>query len=253
MARDAIDLWAALGPRAPIGPRQLDAWRVVESQHLISTRKLVDTLAEQEALEELIDTAKPPPPSSPEFQGLHYLLFTPFRYPPLRYGSRFGRAMERGIWYGSLDRQTALAERAYYKLLFLDGNPRLGTLSVPETVFSAATAAARFLDLTGPPFNAHEATISSPSAYQVSQALGSAMREAGVQGFAFVSARARVRGHNIGLFEPAFGHKDPLASESWICTATVDAVEFRWVLGRASLVYPRRDFLVKGELPRPAV
>ena len=253
MAKAPPDLWAALAAEARIGARQLDAWRVVESQYLISTRKLVDTLEEQEALEELIDSAKPRVPSGPGFRGLHYLLFTPFRYPPLPYGSRFGRTHERGIWYGSLDRQTSLAERAYYKLVFLEGNRRLGTLTVPETLFSAAVAATRFLDLTGPPFSGHEATISSPTSYAAAQALGTAMRGAGVEGFTYVSARARARGHNVGLFEPAFGHKEPLGSESWICTATVEAVEFRWVLGKAPLVFPRRDFLVNGRLPHPAV
>ena len=100
--------------------RRLDVspWRVVEAQHQVSTRKLVDSNDEQSLLEEMIDRVKPP-----DLTGgrLHYLLFTPFRYPPLPHGSRFGGRHESGIWYGSLDHRSAFAEVAYYRLLFLEG------------------------------------------------------------------------------------------------------------------------------------
>ena len=66
-------------------------WRVVESQHRVSTMKLVDTLEEQELLEVLIEETKPQVP--PECRRLHYLLFTPFLYgAPYPAGSRFRRA-----------------------------------------------------------------------------------------------------------------------------------------------------------------
>ena len=66
-------------------------WRAVEAQHRVSTMKLVDTLAEQSALESLIDATKPPVP--PDCRHLHYLLATPFRYgAPYPTGSRFRRA-----------------------------------------------------------------------------------------------------------------------------------------------------------------
>ena len=97
------------------------AWRAVESQHVTSTRKLVDSDDEQQLLESLIDAAKPPWPSGRRFVGLHYLLATPFRHPPLRYGSRFGTRRERGIFYCAETQATVFAEKAYYVLLFLDG------------------------------------------------------------------------------------------------------------------------------------
>ncbi|MCV6615090.1 MAG: RES family NAD+ phosphorylase [Cellvibrionaceae bacterium] len=37
---------------------------------------------------------------------------TPFRYPPLAYGSRFGSTLERGIFYASQELATAFAESA---------------------------------------------------------------------------------------------------------------------------------------------
>ena len=56
---------------------ELDAWRVVESQHIVSTRKLVDSDEEQTVLEDLIEKVKPPAPVGDSFTGLHYLLMTP--------------------------------------------------------------------------------------------------------------------------------------------------------------------------------
>ena len=39
---------------------RVDAWRVVEAQHEVSTRKLVSSVAEQELLEEMVERVKPP-------------------------------------------------------------------------------------------------------------------------------------------------------------------------------------------------
>ncbi len=50
-------IWTQCAGDSRLCSLQLDAWRVVESQHHVSTRKLVDTLDEQALLEELIDTA----------------------------------------------------------------------------------------------------------------------------------------------------------------------------------------------------
>ena len=84
-------IWTRCAGRSSLRPLSGRAWRVVESQHLFSTRKLVDSDAEQALLEELIEEVKPPTGVP---AGLHYLLFTPFRYPPLRHGSRFGTRAE---------------------------------------------------------------------------------------------------------------------------------------------------------------
>ncbi len=99
-------IWTRCAGDSELRSLRLSPWRVVESQHQVSTRKLVDSAEEQVLLEEMIDRVKPP-----DITGgrLHYLLFTPFRYPPLKHGSRFGGRRERGIWYGSGDRRTALS------------------------------------------------------------------------------------------------------------------------------------------------
>src|SRR5690606_3863871 len=96
---------------------------------------------------------KPPIPADGR---LHYLLATPFRYPPLRHGSRFGTRHERGIWYGSESRRTAFAEVAYYRLLFLEGTrAELGPVTTQLTAFTARASTERGVDLLAPPFDAH--------------------------------------------------------------------------------------------------
>jgi hypothetical protein len=229
---------------------------VVEWQHRNSTRKLVDSDAEQTLLEDLLDAgAKPPVPES--FAGLHYLLFTPFRHPPLRNGSRFGTRQERGILYGARELPVAFAEVAYYRLLFLEGTAAdLGAVTVDLTAFSFGLSARRAIDLTRPPFAGFEKQISSKISYSAPQRLGAEMRQDGVECCIYTSARAAGRGVCIAVFENVFHPRRPTGEERWTCTASRERVEFT----SASLLretvrhaYEREQFLVRGELPAPAV
>jgi hypothetical protein len=230
-------------------------WRVVESQHQISTRKLVDTLEEQAVLEALLETSKPPLGAADRGR-LHYLLATPFRYPPLRRGSRYGRRHERGIWYGSETLVAALAEVAYYRFVFLDGTAaELGTVATALTAFRVRVNTSRGIDLEAPPFAAHRAALASPTSYGATQPLGTAMRGAGVTLFRYPSARSA--GTHVGVFDPAaFGTSRPRRLETWHCTATKARVELlrRDLSSRPRThAFERRAFLVEGSLPRPAV
>jgi hypothetical protein len=229
---------------------------VVEAQHQVSTRKLVDSADEQVMLEELIERVKPPDTTGGR---LHYLLFTPFRYPPLRHGSRFGARHERGVWYGSEDRRTAFSEVAYYRLLFLEGTrAQLGAVTTQLTAFTVRVRSARGIDLVLPPFDAHRKVIASPTKYASTQALGAAMREAGVELFRYPSARdtSEARGVNVGAFSPAvFGSAKPHGFETWHCTAEREKVELTKgdFFKRETYAFSREQFLVGNELPAPAL
>ena len=146
------------------------AWRAVEGQHRISTRKLTDSDDEQALLEELLERSKPP---AARVEGLHYLLSTPFRYPPLRHGSRFGVRTERGIWYGAEGQRTCFAEVAYYRIVFLEGTTAdLSPLHVELTAFRAVIRTARGVDLMASTFDRYRGRIASPSRYETAQRLG---------------------------------------------------------------------------------
>src|SRR5262249_32029932 len=137
------NIWTQCGAASNFRRLAANPWRVVEAQHLISTLKLVDTLDEQKLLEELIDRHKParPNPPLPTVPGpgpLLFLLFPPFRYPPLPHGSRFGTRGEPGIWYGSDELRTVFAEKAYYRFIFISGSKAdLSPISVEQTAFRA--------------------------------------------------------------------------------------------------------------------
>ena len=213
----------------------------------------MDSDEEQALLEELIEDVKPPAEAA---AGLHYLLFTPFRYPPLRHGSRFGTRAENGIWYGSRTRATAFAEKAYYLLLFLEGTTaELTPLETDVSIFQAAYETGKGVDLTRGAFARYTELISSPSDYAAPQMLGREMRADGVEAFLYTSARDPEHGANVGLFvREALSSRRPSVPETWRCVVTRDEVEVTKedVFRSASFAFKRRVFEVDGRLPAPA-
>ena len=249
-------IWTQCAGSSRLAPLGLDVWRVVESQFITSTRKLVDSDDEQEVLERLIETVKPPIPADRALSRLHFLLFTPFRHPPLLHGSRFGTRAERGIWYGSLLLPTAFAEVAYYRLVFLAGTAaQLGTVTVELSAFRIPVRTRRGVDLTAPPFAAHTRWISSKTSYTASQRLGRDMRASSVEVAVYVSARDAQGSKNVALFAPAFARRTPAAFSTWVCTATRQRVEVskKDVLHKQRFAFPREQFEVGGALPAPAL
>jgi hypothetical protein len=247
-------IWTRCAGDSELHALRRSPWRVVEAQHQLSTRKLVDSAEEQELLENLLERVKPPDDTHGR---LHYLLFTPFRYPPLRHGSRFGSRHERGIWYGAEDRRTAFAEVAYYRLLFLEGSrAELGEVTTALSAFTVRARSARGVDLVAPPFEAHRRAIASPVSYSASQALGAAMRDSGVELFRYPSARDAEDGVNVAALSPSvFGSARPHGFETWHCTADRERVELTKgdFFTRKTFAFPRTQFLVKGVLPAPAL
>src|SRR5919112_712595 len=132
------------------------AWRAVEAQHVVSTLRLVDNDPErQDLLERILDESKPPLPA--DVTGLHYLLATPFRYPPRSYGSRFRVWTDPGVLYGALERRTACAEMGYWRWRFAaDSDGLRGIPASPQTLFQIGARGAG-IDLQRNPFATREA------------------------------------------------------------------------------------------------
>ena len=112
----------ARSPLAPL-PLRHALWRAVEAQHVVSTMALVDSLEEQHVLERLLDDTSPPIPAAAAH--LHWLLFTPFRYPPPPGGSRFRGPNDPGVFYGADEIRTACAELGYWRWRHLLDSPAL--------------------------------------------------------------------------------------------------------------------------------
>ena len=114
----------------------------------------------------------------------------------------------------------------------------------------------RGVDLTATPFAAHESELSSKTNYDVSHAVGHAMRAAGVEAFEYRSARDAEGGTNLGLFSArAFVERKPSSVETWWCRVERERVEFaeKSHFGRKTLQFPREQFLVRGRLPAPSL
>ena len=231
------------------------AFRIIESQEKVATMTLVDTVEEQMLLETILDNSKPV--ASNTSHNHHYLITTPFRYPPLRHGSRFSTRSLPGLFYASLETQTTLAECAYYRFVFWHGmavEPPMQRLITEHTTFAVTVKTEQGLVLDEEPFKAYSNEISHPARYEASQAMGEAMRNAGIEAFTFLSARDVQQGINIGIFTTnAIQSKKPLRQQLWSCITTATQISFIRLHSKARpLVFPLEQFLYEGKLPTPA-
>ena len=178
-------------------------WRVVESQNRISSDRLVDDPDNQPLLEELIEEVKPPIP--PEARHLPTLLATPFRYWHER-ASRFRRAKEKpGILYTSETETAAVAELAYYRLLFRTRSPaaRASQNIVEHSSFTVAANAGRTLDLTTSPYVRRRADWVNPTDHTLCQEFATAARAIDAQAIRYESVRDPEARANLAIFDPA--------------------------------------------------
>jgi len=184
-------------------------WRAVEAQHKISTMSLVHgSRADQELLEDILEEVKPPIPE--EALGLHWLLFTPFRYYPLPGGSRFRTRNDPGIFYGAEDRQTACAESGYWRLqMWMDSEGLSGKQkSVPLTLFEFHAASDRLIDLTLPPLVEYRDLWTRPDDYTETQQLAENARKADIEVIRYQSVR-HPDGHCLALMNPSPFKNEP--------------------------------------------
>jgi hypothetical protein len=248
-----MDIWAACREAVDPSRHQGELLRMVESQEQIATRALVDDLAEQALLEQLLEQSKPPLPAGSGH--LDYLLASPFRYPPLEYGSRFGSRFEPSLFYGALETSSVLAETAFYRLVFWSGMslpPPAGRLTTEHTLFAANYDTEQGLSLHLPPFDNYREYLTNPSSYAATQLLGSEMRAAGIELFIYRSARDPQGGLNIGLFNATpFIDGRSTWKQAWLCDVSDDEVAF-YNVSLGTTVFKRELFLVDEKLPAPA-
>lgn len=251
-------VWKDVNEIAHVQDIELEAWRIIEDQLKSFTRKMVDTAEEHAILEKMIEESKPTIITYGDenaFKGLHYLLATPFRYPPLKKGSRFGSRSERNLFYSSLEIETAMSEKAFHRLGFLiasDGN--VGNKTVNYTAFKTKIKTKKGLNLSLMPFALYQNEISCPISYIKSQELGQCMREAGVEAFVSHSARCKNRGKNVNVFTPkAIDIEQSIEKtfQSFTCFSTKSTVEFYSNLSfiKSPMIFGTKDFYVNGTFP----
>jgi hypothetical protein len=201
-------------------------WRAVEAQHRATTMRLVDSLDEQAELERLLEDSKPPLPAAA--RGRHYLLVTPFRYPP-RYpgGSRFRAATDAGVFYGAGEQRTACAELGYWRWRFLIDSPALLRLEpLAHTLFQCAVSAIT-IDLRAEPFARDAALWTSRDDYAHCQRLGTQTRAAGIGVIRYRSVRDPRGGTCAAVLDPAAFSTPPGEEQSWLLTVTRTRVSWQ--------------------------
>ncbi|MDX2224936.1 MAG: RES family NAD+ phosphorylase [Rhodospirillaceae bacterium] len=191
---------------------------MVEAQHRVSTLKLTDTLAEQALLEDLVEKTKPSIP--PECRRLHVLLATPFRYDAVYpRGSRFRRAGRTpGVFYAAETPATAIAETAFYRLLFFAESPATPwpSIAADYTAFSAALSTARLLDMTAAPLSRDERRWTDLIDYGPCQAFADDARSADADVIRYRSVRDPAEGVNLAvLMCRAFASPVPVERQTW--------------------------------------
>jgi len=219
------------------------AWRVVEGQYTSSTMKLTASLEDQQILEDLLEDNKPPYPKDAD--GFDYLLATPFRYRPYPYGSRFRKTNQlEGAYYASLTPETAIAEIAFYKMLFFSHAegliyPRTGG---EHTAVQVKVKTSTLIDLTEAPF--HQYTeLRSKTDYTKTQQFADDARKTGIAAIISQSVRCPDEGKNITILSLyAFASKKPIKVQTWKLHTRKDRVIALREYPKLSLEFLRSDF-----------
>lgn len=210
-------IWTPAALASEARPYAGTGWRLVEAQHRVSTLKLVDTLAEQALLEDILDATKPAVP--PECRHLDYLLATPFRYgAAYPHGSRFRRAgRTAGVFYAAEQVQTAVAEMVFYRLLFYAESPAtpFPDDAADYTAFAVEVSCDYALDLMAEPL-VRDAAWTHPTDYAACQSLAEAAREAKVAVIRYMSLRDPGHGANLAVLTCyAFASPEPTQRQTW--------------------------------------
>jgi hypothetical protein len=231
-----------------------DVYRVVESQEQAATLNLVDTMEEQHLLESLLDQIKPKYRAGTE--KMHYLLKTAFRYPPLKYGSRFGNVTENSFFYSSDSVETALYETAYYRFIFLNDLKQVYNkpINSEHSIFSVSINSSNTLDLTAKTFASIKHKVTAQSDYAFSQAIGTwaTSDQVAADCIRFHSARFE-QGVNYAVAEPAIIESEhPKTLQRCFCQSTSEAISFKLKSMKSVLTIQRSHFMQGDHFPQPA-
>lgn len=221
-------------------------WRLVEAQHRVSTLKLTDTLSEQVLLEDLIEETKPTIP--PECRHLDFLLATPFRYgADYPNGSRFRRAGRTlGVYYAAETATAAVAEMAFYRLLFFAESPATPwpNDAAEYTAFSAEVATERLLDLTHEPFSADETIWTNLTNYEACQDFADAARAADADVIRYRSVRDPAQVCNLAILVcRAFARPTPVERQTWRIRLSAFGVQALCEFPRQAVEFPPDAFV----------
>ncbi|WP_440616429.1 RES family NAD+ phosphorylase [Cysteiniphilum sp. 6C5] len=227
---------------------RLTVYKSIETQNTASTLKLTNgNIQEQERLEQLLEEKAKP---NTKYVDHHYLIYTPFRYPPLKYGSRFGSIYEKSLWYGSSNKETSLSESAFYFFNFNRQANINDTLYFERTVFSVQCNIQNFLDLTKIKRLDHK-LLTSKNSYAYTQQLSKSMRKNSIEAFLYESARYSGN-KNFASYTPNVFKKNSLKiMPTYIGVFTPKEITYKSTIHHDEVyTYSVDDFLDDSRLPK---
>lgn len=200
---------------------------MVEARHVAATMKLVDSAAEQDMLESLLEDNKPPIPATAS--NLDYLLAAPFRYAPNVFASRFRAETDPGVFYGAENVETACAELGYWRWKFLQDSVDLDSLQpVAHTAFKTKIAT-DVVDLRVPPYSKDKRIWMHPTDYTATRAFAKTARAQALGGIVYQSVRNPEPSWCIAVLTPAaFASRKPdKHRQTWWLSVQQESVVWR--------------------------
>jgi hypothetical protein len=149
------------------------------------------------------------------------------------------------VFYGSEEVTAAVAETAFYRLLFFAESPetRLPSRAVEHTAFSASIATGRLIDLTAPPLDRDAPVWTHPTAYPPCQDFADAARAGGIEALRYRSVRDPRGRANLALLTPnAFATPRPRSRQTWHIFPRAHAVQAWCESPAIALEFPREHF-----------
>lgn len=226
--------------------------RMVETQEYAATTTLVDDLEEQAILEKILDDFKPR--YADNTQDLHYLISTPFRYPPLKYGSRFAAITDPSYFYASETIQTCLSEAAFYRFYLIDGTetPFPKMIQSEHSLFFVQVMSTKTLDLTQISDLHIQKQLTDPISYSITQQVGQHARKNGADLLRYFSARSQEQGINLAIDNHTIIQSEkPEDKVGYICQLDPQSGILRFSQPRTfPVTFTKEQFLVDGQLPQ---
>lgn len=231
-----------LRPEAHFTPWEGGAWRVIEGQYRSSTVRLVDSFAEHDVLEGLLEASKPPVPAP--CRHLDYQFWSPFRYGRYPTTSRFRRTGRTpGVWYGAQEPLTAISEMVWGRLAFFAASPNtpLPRRPIEHTAVLAEIRAARSVNLTLPAL-AGAGRWTDPDDYADCLALADAMHAAEGSAILYRSVRHPEPALNVAVLRcDAFARPAPVQAQTWHILLGQDRVRVSCETTGARVTYARGE------------
>ncbi|MGH1466272.1 MAG: RES family NAD+ phosphorylase [Cognatishimia sp.] len=209
----------------PYRPARQNVWRLIEGQYRPATQKIVDTSAEQEALEHLLEASKPAIPA--ECAHLDYQFSAPFRYGCYPHNSRFRRqGPTPGVFYASEHALTAALEAAWITVKFYRASPDtvIPRTARNHTAIQADIQVPVALDLTHPQM-AGQGDWTHVSNYNDCLDLADQVRTENCELLRYQSVRDPEARANIAVLTcRAFAQPAPVQTQTWHLFFTADRV-----------------------------